>query len=155
MPNTAFVSTGSVLTATEFNYLPRGVINYQSLTTAYTTTGTHTTYQDDGLSVSVTYGANRLLRVTYQSHMFGSGGNNQPVVQLLQGATTLKEFFYTAVTVTSANGLDVNAVVLVATTTAGTATFKSQIRGLVNTAFQSFGAAGRPRQLIVEDIGSA
>jgi hypothetical protein len=129
-------------------------IGFQALTTSYVTTGTHTAYQDEGLSASVTYRANRLLRASWNGGLYAGGGAQKIKVQLLRGSTTVYEFISpTAVNsiVTEAWGF---SIPFAGPATAATETFKLQIAAYTsNTSVQSSGGASSPRSLLIEDLG--
>lgn len=156
MPATPIVSTGDVLTATNFNYLPRGALGLTTSTNAYVTTGTHTTYQDEGTSLSVTYSASRILRVTFATELFTSGGANNIGVKLVRGSTDIKIFQFIGEELnTTAGAYRVCQVVFNGPATGATETFKVQIAALVNnSAVNSFATTGRQKFLTVEDLGS-
>lgn len=89
MAITPFASTGDVLTATNFNYLPRGVLGYYTTSSNFATSATHTTFQDDGLSVSVTYGASRVLKVSVGWTLYPGGGLQSIYFKWLRGSTQI------------------------------------------------------------------
>jgi len=131
------------------------VLGVHTLTTAFTTSATHTTYQDEGLTLSITYLPSRILRVSFNLNPIPSGALQAMAFQVLRGATSTREFFINPVALTA------SAVTYVGLShtfngpaTGATETFKLQIKAAdANTAVQSFGGATVPRQLIVEDLG--
>jgi hypothetical protein len=130
------------------------VLGFQSLQTSYPTTGTHTTYQDEGLSFSATYRASRILRVSWNGGLFAGGGAQRIKIKALRGATSLFEFS----TPTIVNNLLTEAYgfsyVFAGPSTAGTETFKMQVAAVTaNTSVQSSGTAAQPRTLLLEDLG--
>jgi hypothetical protein len=64
--NTTF-SVGQVLTAAQMNNLPWGYVGLQTLTTAYVTTATHTTFQDNGMTLTFTEVSGRVYHGPSQS----------------------------------------------------------------------------------------
>lgn len=156
MPSAALATTGTTLTATEYNYLPRGLLGLHTLTSGFTTTGTHTTYQDEGLTSSVTYAASRILRVSYQASIYPSGGSNRVVVRLMRGSTQLKEFFLPPEAASTTEAFDVFfSITFNGPASGATETFKAQMKaGIGNTAVSAYADANRPRVLTIEDLGS-
>lgn len=93
-------TTGQVLTASSMNNL-RGAFRvlqvvYSSYGTAKTKAATYTTYEDTGLSASITVSDtnNKVLVIVNQSGCAKDAGNaeNRPVLQLLRGSTSLTEW---------------------------------------------------------------
>lgn len=158
MPSTAIVTAGSVLTATQFNYLPRGLLAYSSLVTSgVLTTGTHTTFQDaSGYSASTTYAANRILRVTIQVSPYPSGGANSVALKLIRGSTDLTTFEMPADALSTANAHSITFThTFAGPSSSATETFKLQFRAATNnTAVQLYAAATQPGRISVEDLGS-
>ena len=130
-------------------------LGIHTLTSSFTTTGTHTTFQDEGLTKSITYLADRLLKVTLKVNPNPSGGAPQIVrYQLLRGATVIGMWQHRA----EATGVTSKTfTAFVETPSSGsTETFKVQVCAAVgNTAVQSYGDGSFVRQLVVEDIGPA
>lgn len=156
MPSAALATTGTTLTATEYNYLPRGLLARVSSTSSFRTTGTHTTYQDEGLSVSTTYLGSRFLRVTWTGHLYVSGGTNTINLKIIRGSTDLNEFTVPAETLATGFGHAFTFSYTFAGPASGaTETFKVQIRASTNnTAVDSYAAAASIRVLTIEDLGS-
>jgi hypothetical protein len=133
---------------------PYTFLGRHNLTTSFTTSATHTTSQDEGLSLSVTYGASRWLRVTAQIQPWASGGSQAINFTMFRGTTSLRAFQFAA----GAIGAGINSTTVtsvVAGPIAGaTETFKLQIAAVsANTAVQSYGDANFQRFLTVEDLG--
>jgi hypothetical protein len=129
------------------------VLGFQSLSTNFVTSATHTTFQDEGLSISVSYQANRRLRVTWQGGLFAGGGAQRIQLQLLRTSTVLSTF----VSPTTVNSLVTEtygfSTVFNGPATAATETFKLQIAAYTsNTSVQSSGS-NSPRTLLIEDLG--
>ena len=129
------------------------VLGFHSLSTNFVTSATHTTFQDEGLTSSVTYQGNRYLRVSWNGGVFAGGGAQRVTIKLLRGSTTL----FTWVSPTNVNALVTEAYgfacVFAGPATGATETFKLQIAALTaNTSVQSSGS-GSPRTLLIEDLG--
>ena len=130
------------------------VLGRQALTTSFNTSATHTTFQDEGLSVSVSYGPSRILAVSWQANLYCPGGTNVIQAKLIRGSTDLVLYDYAAHSLsTTAGTMFLNRFVLSGPATAATETFKVQIRGTSNTSVASYAAASIPRYLLIEDLG--
>ena len=136
------------------------LLGVHTLTTGFTTSATHTTYQDEGLTLSVPYLANRILRVTFSSNPYPSGGLQSIRWKLLRGSTTLGIFqTLSAELDTGAVTTKMYAVTFNGPASAATETFKVQMKAASsNTAVTSFGGdingeGVGPRLLTVEDLG--
>jgi hypothetical protein len=157
MAVTPIVATGDVLTATNFNNLPRGILGLTTSTSAFTTSATHTTYQDEGTTLSVTYAASRILRATFVTELYTPGGANPVGVKIVRGSTDLRVFqFATDELSTSFGAYRVCQVTFNGPSSSATETFKIQIASLsLNTSVTSFSnGATRQKILTVEDLGS-
>lgn len=130
------------------------VIGSHSLQTSFTTSGTHTTFQDEGLSISVTYGANRVLRVSLYVTPYSPGGIQAAQYQVLRTSTQVLQAITPALIVANGQSFTYSRV-FNGPATAATETFKVQLKALTaNTSVASFGAAnGFDRQLLIEDLG--
>jgi len=158
---------GAILTAAQLNQqlrdnmiaTPRGVLGKQTLTTAFGTSATHTTMQDTGQTLSITYEANRVLRVTVQAHYYPNGGQQSINMEIVWGATptVVGRSFMDTVALSSTSAQTSTCVMYVTPgATAGTATFKTRIGAATsNTQVTQFADATLPRFFIVEDIGVA
>lgn len=134
---------------------PYAVLGRTTSTSSFTTSATHTTYQDEGLSVSVSYGASRVLRITANVWPFPSGGTQNMGFRVLRTSTLVAEWFIKD-TLTSSTGIMYQPLVwtLAGPSTAGTETFKMQVQAAAaNTAVQSFADATYVKSLTVEDLG--
>jgi hypothetical protein len=133
------------------------VLGFHELNTAFNTSATHTTLQDEGLSCSVTYGGNRYLRVSAKLILYTPGGVNAIRTAFLRGATTIFQHEAQATLLQNSDGSSFNPSSVFSTPSTGaTETFKVQIRALVNnTQVSSYADATFSRQLLVEDIGPA
>lgn len=121
----------------------------------FTTSGTHTTFQDNGLSVSVTYGASRILRVSVGTQAFPQGGANGIAYRVLRGATVVKQWQMSPLRASSVESDTTTMTAVVnGPATAATETFKVQIRASANnTAVKEIGTSDFARYLTIEDLG--
>ena len=153
-PNTTFV-TGTVLTATtNMNRLPFGVVGSQTLTTNFPTVATHTTFQDNGMTLTFTEIIGRIYRITAYSNIYPSGGLQGINMRILRGATSIKQANYATDVLNAATALPVALTFVYTSTASGSATHKVQIQAATNnTVVNDFGDATFPRQFVIEDIG--
>jgi hypothetical protein len=162
-PGTA--TAGEVLTAAfwntnvrdNLNASPRGILGFHTSTTAFQTSATHTTAQDEGLTKSITYEANRTLKVTLRVNPFTTGGLQAVEYQVLRGATIIVVFFINLTDLsTTAATVKTLSHTFNGPASAATETFKVQYRAATsNTAVNSYADATLNKQLVVEDIGPA
>ena len=151
--NTAFTA-GSVLTATDMNDLPFGIAGYQELTTNFVTSGTHTTFQDNGMTLTITEIVNRYYRITAYSNPYPSGGLQGVNLRLLRGANALKQGNYSVNVMDTGTALPVVFTYVYKSAASGSQTYKVQIAAAsANTAVNDYADATFPRQFIIEDIG--
>jgi hypothetical protein len=158
---------GAILTAAQLNQqlrdnmiaTPRGVLGKQTLTTSFATSATHTTMQDTGQTLSITYEANRILRLTCQGHYYPNGGLQSIDIEFAWGATptAIGRAAMNAVALETTGAQTFTTVMYVAPgATAGTANFKVRMRAAsANTQVTQYADATLPRFFIVEDIGAA
>lgn len=159
------VATGDVLTAATWNQavventitLPQGIIGIHTLTSGFSTSATHTTYQDEGLTASVTYGANRYLKVGLLLRPYPNGGLQAILYQVLRGSTVVATFVFESPTLaTGTAGVVYVEQSFAGPATAGTETFKVQVKaGAANTQVTSYASStDGVRQMIIEDCGA-
>lgn len=156
-PNSIFTA-GAILTASQMNRLPWGILGYEQLTTSFGTSATHTTFQDEGLDASCSYGANRMLRVTLSVRPYPNGGLQAIYYRVLRGSTEVAKWVVeTAVLSAGTAGAFTLTQTFAGPATAATETFKVQIAAATaNTQVSSYGntvAIDGPRQFWVEDLG--
>lgn len=151
--DTAQLAAGAV-TQAKTTGLPFGILGRHALTTSFTTSATHTTFQDEGLSTSVTYGANRYLRVTLTLSVGSSGGSQGVAFRVLRGSTTIHSWYMYESFGTIFGVARTLTCTIAGPSSGATETFKVQIAAATsNTAVNSYGNAGEPRILTVEDVG--
>lgn len=133
---------------------PRGVLGKSLSTSSFNTSATHTTMQDTGLSASVTYEANRVLRLTCTSVYQPFGGLQAIDVRFVRGSTTINTFRIAAVALDASNGNSISLVAYGTVSSAATETFKVQMAAATaNTAVSQYADSQFVRQFIVEDMG--
>lgn len=156
-PNTTFTA-GDVLTADEMNRLPWGVLARAEITSTFTTSSTHTTFQDvTGYSVSCTYGPNRVLRVSMQVNPYVPGGANYIQYKMIRGSTDLNVFDCASTLLEVGNASSfVFSTTILGPATGATQTFKVQMRATGgNTQVANYAAASTIGLLMIEDLGQA
>jgi hypothetical protein len=93
MPNTSIVSTGDVLTATNFNYLPRGLITSATNTGANQASITSTT-DLTSMTTTATYTSGRLYLVMAETHFISTVAGDYALLALNVGGSTLYSTYY-------------------------------------------------------------
>ena len=133
---------------------PYKVLGKHELTTAFTTSSTHTTFQDEGLTLSVSYQGGRVLRVSLNVIPYAGGGSQGVVYQVLR-TSTLVLTGQIGLSLPTVNGTSFSFNrVFNGPATAGTETFKVQVKALTsNTSVTSYGDTNYVRHLVVEDLG--
>lgn len=149
-PNTTF-SSGAILTATQMNQLPWGIIARSTATAAQNGIGTSAT-DLTGLSVTWTAVAGRSYRLTATTQfIYASGSPAVAVFKIVtSGGTQVQETNVVgSATVYSAAHLST-----VVSPAAGSVTYK--VQGNVNSGTMNvFAASNAPIFLMVEDLGTA
>ena len=148
----AEVSTGSVLTATNFNSLPRGYVAAAQKTSNQATISTIT----DLTSMSVTYSAvnARKYRITVQVEVSPTVNTDTAVVYLTDGSNNQLS---RAVVPFSSNSNTQTAQIIFYETASSSASVTRKVR-LARVSgtgtFTAEGASDRPAFILVEDMGN-
>ena len=148
-PNTDF-TTGQVLTASQQNNFPRGVMGYAKSTADSTTIST-TQADVSGMSVTFTAVANRLYRATFECfYSVSSASQNQFFIT--DGSNNMVDQIYTN---SNLNFVSIT-LVYIFTTTAGSKTYKVRAETSAGT-MTIYGATGANRSysFVIEDLGPA
>lgn len=152
--NTTF--TTSVLTSAQMNNLPFGIVAGQTLTSSFTTSATHTTFQDDGFSISFNEISGRIYKITALENPYPSGGQQGIGFQIQRNGTTLRQFQYSTTVMDSGTGYPAVLEFIYTATTSGAATYTMRIAAATaNTAVSTYGDGSFPRQFVIEDIGKS
>lgn len=135
------------------------VIGYASSTSSFSTSATHTTLQDNGLTTgSIPYADNRRIRVTLYARPYPNGGLQRMEFRVLAGSDTAG-YWALGTTGLSASEAPYKCMTNVWTTTSsGSAVFKAQVKASVsNTQVTDYYSVsdGLARSLTIEDIGPA
>jgi len=153
--NTTFTS-GQILTAAQMNALPWGTAGVQTLTTAFDTSATHTSYQDTGMTLTITEVSGRRYRITAKVNPYPSGGLQGVSFKLIRTASALTQADFSPNVMDTGVSFPTNITFVYTSVASGSATYKMQIAAMTaNTAVTDFGAAAYPRQFTIEDIGAS
>ena len=149
-PNTDFFS-GDVLTASQQNRFPRGVMG-RAVATASQTFSTGSPVDFTSLSITFTAVANRFYKISFNLCSVTGSASNRFVVQIRDGANTEITSFYNEVT-----GLGGSITAYTTQTfSAGSKTIKlSGYRDAGSNNISCFGASTSPMELTIEDMGPA
>jgi hypothetical protein len=135
-----------------------GVLGISESTSAFATSATHTTFQDTGLSVSVSYGPSRRIKITAQLRPYPNGGLQFVEYRFVRGSTNIVIAAYGTCDLSASEApTKTYSYTFSGPSTAATETFKVQMRGTsANTQVTDYatGTDG-PRQLVIEDVGPA
>lgn len=153
-PNSTF-TVGQVLTSQQQNNFPFGLMGLQTLTSVFTTSATHTTFQDTGMTLTITEISGRRYRIIAVSNIYTPGGVQALNMRLLRSAAVLKQSNFTESVMNSGNSLGIVTMNYIYTSvSSGSATYKMQMSaGANNTSCADYGDATQPRQFYIEDIG--
>lgn len=136
---------------------PYAVLGRVTSTSSSVTSATHTTSQDGSnpLSVSITYAASRILRVTAVEQPLANGGANGVQFLLQRGSTNVSSFTYPPAQLEATyESVQTWSYTFSGPSAGATETFKVQLRAVPNnTQVTSAGFAAQPRMLLVEDLG--
>ena len=143
--------TGEVLTAAKVNGLPGGWIGYAEVTADQ---GGITTEADlTGLTVTVTVGASRRLRIEVCTSVLSAAAADSGAVSIKEGTT---QFATRALVFGKANTLEGLTCSAVITPAAGAHTYKATFVRTTGSGTLIAGAsASQPAYIFVEDVGPA
>lgn len=152
-PNTTFST--QVLTSAQANNFPFGVCGLQTLTSIFTTSATHTTFQDTGMTLTITEVIGRRYKITATGNIYTPGGVQSLNMRLIRSAAVLKQNNFPDSVMNTGNSLGVVTMTYVYQSVAsGSVTYKMQMcAGSLNTSVSDYGDATFPRQFMIEDIG--
>jgi hypothetical protein len=155
-PNDNFTA-GQILTATECNNFPRGVMALATSTTSYTLTTTETIAT--GMTVTFTPVLNRYYRITYfepQAQTATFAANTQLTLRLTNATGTVLQ---NTIFQNESNALDQQGIICIVTTTFASAVSTVVVGtakcSLVTGGPQLIRDSTRKAQLLIEDIGPA
>lgn len=151
-PNTLF-SSGAVLTATQQNNFPRGVMAATTRTAGNVVLAT-TEADITGVSVTWTAAASRSYKISWNITAEKTTASGWIAIYLTNSANTKFASIYQTVTVVGAGYANLSGCCYLGALSAGSQTFK--LRGqLENLNGQVLASGTNPAILIVEDIGTA
>lgn len=129
------------------------------LTTSSSTSDTHTDYQDEGLTASITYRANRVLRVSLNVLVYAPGSSvtdTSAAFRVLRGSTAVCSWSTPLLFANDSTAFSWSYV-FNGPSTGGTETFKVQFAArFQNKQVRSYSTTGQSpfaRNLVVEDLG--
>ena len=147
-PNTDFTS-GQILTATQQNNFPRGVMAYAISTSSPTVTTTKADVTN--MTATWTAVANRLYRATFEGFVGMSGSASQSQFFFADAANTEFDSWFQDI---PANSFMCVNIQYLFTTTAGSKTLK--LRAVTSAGTMTFyGNGGRTSSFVIEDLGPA
>lgn len=131
-----------------------GCVGVHTLTTAFTTSGTHTTFQADGLTLTRSETAGRRWKFTIVTNPYAPGGANSITYRLLRDGVVMRMWENTleANSTTRATAKTFTHTEVIAVTHSNSV-FTIQMAGVGNTQVGEFADANYIRQFIIEDIG--
>lgn len=148
-PGTA--NTGDVVTEALIDELPGGWIGYSIITTGQSSITSITDLTN--LSVTVTVGANRLIRVTGVGSMVRSVADGITLGYIREGSTTLGRWGVFDATSANTNSPTQSGSVLL-TPSQGSHTYKLSLEQLTGTGSSGIQAGATfPAYILVEDLG--
>jgi hypothetical protein len=146
-----YVSDGAAWQA----FGPMGYVAHAAAVTPFTTTGTHTTAQDSGMSVTVTEPANRRWKITVAANPYAVAPA-AILLTLVRAGVTVHEWAVPAAAVDNATSHGSTFVRFVPSTAGGIGiVYKLQLRSAAASAVIDYGSAITPRLLLIEDVGPA
>jgi hypothetical protein len=144
--NTDLGSKADVLTALM-------AVGYVQSTSAFVTSSAHTTFQDDGLSVSCALVNGARYRVTVQCHFYAPGGVQTINLRVVAGPTEVGRFRIRNLSTGSVDSYTFTASFASGTT--GAVTIKTQIvANDADTSVGNFGSSDFIRSISVDRAGS-
>jgi hypothetical protein len=154
-PNTNF-TVGQVFTANQANRFPRGVMGLQTLTTTFATAATHTTFQDNGATLTITEVSGRLYKIVYQGYPYPNGGLQGISYRILRAGANIEQYLLPQSATETGNAYPFHFEYVHEATQSGSVTFKlAMAAAFVNTQVSDYGDASFKRQFWIEDIGEA
>lgn len=141
------------------NVAPRGILaDSGTLTSTFGTSATHTVAQTiTGMSLSVTYGANRWIAINALLNIYPNAGLQTMEVQFVRGSTTICTFTYDSAMLNASGSSAVTPRYVFSLPTGATETFTCKLRAVnANTQVSAFAAASgptAPQRFYIEDLG--
>lgn len=147
----AFIEINSMLTKA-----PRGIMGLQTITTAFATTGTHTAFQDTGMTLTITEVSGRRYKITALVNPYPSGTAQTIQFRIVRGATNIKGADFASNVMNIGIAFATSITCVYTSVASGSATYKTQMAAFTNnTTVNDYGDTTFIRQLLIEDIGAA
>ena len=151
--NTTFTS-GAILTAAQMNNLPWGVAGVQTSTSIFNTSAPHTTFQDNGMTLTITEVSGRRYKVTVMGLPYPTGGAQGMGYRIVRAGVSLVQRNLSTLLMNATNTFPLNLSYVYTAVSSGSATYTVQIQASTNnTQVTDYGDATFPRQFFIEDIG--
>ena len=142
-----------VLTAAEMNALPGGQVGAQTLVSIYSTSATHTTFQDTGMTLTIAEVSGRVYRHSARLNPYPSGGLQAIELRLLGNGTQFAIFVLSPVVLDQGISYPFCPVLYYTAPSTTSVVWKWQIRAQTNnTVVSDYGDANFVRQYSVEDV---
>jgi len=129
---------------------PRGFVDWHQNATIFATTGTHTTFQHDGMQCTLDEPVGRIWRITYMVPLYVPGGVNSISVQLQRNGVGLITFDVPSEALALGYSHHFTFPWVIRGTAGGAGVvYRTMIKAQNNTQVSTY----TPRQLVIEDIG--
>lgn len=148
-------SSGDVLTAAEMNALPAGLVGMQTATTGFSTSATHTTYQDNGMTLTISEVNGRVYRHSARLNPYPQGGLQGIHFRLLRNGVGVTDFYLSSALLDVVTAYAFFPVVYYTATSTASVVWKWQIRAAtINTRVDDYADTTFFRQYAVEDVSA-
>lgn len=137
--------------------LPVGLVAHQQSLTNFVTASPHNTYQDEGLTVTITEAAHRRLRITLVVNPFSSVAGNAIAYQVLRNGVRVREWQFSGQAISNASASSFTLLHVITDSGVGASgvVYKVQIRNVTaNSTVASFADAALPKFLMIDDLGA-
>ena len=131
-----------------------GVVGAQTLNTGQGTSGTHTTLQDTGATLTINEVNGRTYKVTYSTSAYPNAGVQGMVYEFNRAGALLWKVEIPSGSLSTFNACSQTWCVYYTATSSASVTYKMQFRALTsNTQVTDYGASGQARMFWIEDMG--
>lgn len=139
--------------------MPWGIVAYSVLTTSFSTSGTHTSPQDTGASISVPLVTGRIYKFTQVGNPYNPGSASAGVMFQItdsSGSSVYAAFNIDSQAMLPGASLAVTNVALHTAVVTGSTTFKVRMYAVgVNATVSDYGSSTQSRLFFAEDVGPA
>ena len=131
-------------------------MGHQQLTTQFQTAAIHTTYQDTGLTLTITERVDRLYRISWKAQIYPNGGLQAMLFRFMRGTTVIAAAAFAPTMLSTTDTCMAYHEYIYQSASSGSQTWKVQIAAAAaNSQVTQYGDATFPRQFTIEDIGTA